>query len=480
MNKKFIILGGGTAGLISALILKKSFPFKDISIIKSKKVGIVGVGESSTEQFAAFCEYCEIPKIDLILHAKSTFKDGVLFEKWADNDFFHNINGFNVAATLRSLYPYMHKCVANNRPKYEMNYYGCWDNTIPLSYFNNVNDTPTNQFHFDTYALNEYLKKICEINQIKIIDDDILGADIDPIEGNILSLAGSKRNYDADFFIDCSGFSRSLSQKTLGVKWKSYSEYLPLNSAISFATEEMDEYNIYTKSTARDYGWSWQIPTQGRTGNGYVFCDKYIDFDQAHQEMEKVYGHKINVNKTFKFDPGRLEKAWYKNCYSVGLSQSFVEPLEATAVGSVIQQMFAFIHYFPSNSVDECNKIVNDIYDNIFDYVQAHYLVKKEDTPFWKEVKYNLKLTKGLEDSLEKWSRRFPQVSDVDVDWGLFGAANYILILYGLDWFDIDVVKKEFMNYKHINVPNWEDTNAKPLYIGHKKLIEEIVKNNHK
>ena len=274
-----------------------------------------------------------------------------------------------------------------------------WENKINLDVFTDDDDSPTNQFHFDTQALNDYLKELCIERGIVLLEDDIVDFSVDAETGRILSVKGSQ-DYGADFFIDCSGFSRLLVGKKLGVKWKSYSEYLPLNSAIAFATDEMEEYNMYTKSTARDYGWSWQIPTQGRTGNGYVFCDRFINEDQAHQEMEKVYGHKIDIAKTFKFDPGRLEKAWYKNCYAVGLSQSFIEPLEATALGSVVQQMFAFIHTFPSNSVEECNELVNGIFDNMFDFVQAHYLVKKEDTPFWREVKNDLKITTSLQTTL--------------------------------------------------------------------------------
>ena len=305
------------------------------------------------------------------------------------------------------------------------------------------------------------------------------GAIVHPESGNIVSLNGEKGRYEADFFIDCSGFSRLLLNNTLDVKWKSYSEYLPLNSAIAFATDEMEEYNMYTKSTARDYGWSWQIPTQGRTGNGYVFCDRFIDEDQAHQEMEEAYGQEITINKTFKFDPGRLEKAWHKNCYAVGLSQSFVEPLEATAIGSVIQQMYALVHFLPSNSVDECNEVVDNIFDNIFDYVQAHYLTKREDTPFWKEVKYNLKITPSLQKLLDRWKKRFPLAQDVHCRWGMFSEINYIPILYGLKWFNQELVSKLYEDISHLPVIDWKDSNRKDvLYMGHKDLIHNLNKKN--
>ena len=476
-DSDFAIVGGGNAGYISALILRNAFPSKSIKIIQSKSVGIIGVGESSSEQFDSFCEFCNIDTCDFILKTKTTFKNGVYFKDWSDEDFLHSISPESVSISLKGFFPYLHKAVANNRPNYELNQCGQWKNEVPLLYFNNLNHTPTKQFHFDTNALNEYLEQRCKDVNIQIIEDELESVSVDSNTGDITSVNG-RLNYHSKFFIDCSGFSRFLLNNTLGVKWKSYSEYLPLNSAIAFATDEMEEYNMYTKSTARDYGWSWQIPTQGRTGNGYVFCDRFIDEDQAHQEMEKAYGQEITVNKTFKFDPGRLEKAWHKNCYAVGLSQSFVEPLEATAMGSVVQQMFAFIHTYPSNSIEECNEIVNGIFDNIFDYVQAHYLTKREDTPFWKEVKYDLKITPSLQKLLNKWERRFPQLSDIACQWAMFNAVNYIPILYGLKWFNTDKVLKEFRHIEHIRMFDWKDTRDKCLHMGHKKFINEVVRTN--
>jgi tryptophan halogenase len=233
-------------------------------------------------------------------------------------------------------------------------------------------------------------------------------------------------------------------------------------------------------ATAQNAGWSWTIPTQTRTGNGYVYCDGFIGKEEAHQEMEEKYGQKLEIAREFRFDPGRLEKAWHKNCYAVGLSQSFVEPLEATSIGSVIQQMFCFIHYLPSYDINKCNVRINNIFDNIVDYVQAHYLVQREDTEFWKEVKYNLKLTDSLSNHLEMWKNRLPQVVDISCPWGMFSAVNYIPILYGLNWFDVEKIKEEYQFYSVSdnceselrNYDTWEKTQ---FIVGHKELVKMLV-----
>ena len=326
------------------------------------------------------------------------------------------------------------------------------------------------------------MHKECFKRGIKIITDDIIDVKLDDRTKEILNVSSKENKYTAEFFIDCSGFTKLILKNTFGINWISYSEHFPINSAISFSTDEMDEYNIYTKATARSAGWSWTIPTQTRTGNGYAYCDRFIDEEGALKEMEIAYGKKLKILKTFKFTPGRLEKSWHKNCFAVGLSQSFVEPLEATSIGSVIQQMFCFINFLPSYDIESCNRHVNEIFDNIADYVQSHYLIKREDTPFWKEVKYELKVTKNLKKYLKIWKNRLPMETDFVCPWGMFRPVNYIPILYGLKWFDLKKIKNEYENSGIDNSINsmLSNKNTESFWISHKKMIKILMEGSYK
>lgn len=475
------IVGGGTAGLISALILKKRFPEKNITIIESSNVGIVGVGESSTEHWDNFCKYVGISQLSAILECDATFKAGVYFENWSDESFMHVISE-PYSKTDDSYYKVYGHLIANNCAPSEMQSKKILQNLIRTSYFNNIDNSPTNQYHFDTFKLNQFLHKECSKRGIKIIVDDIDNIKLDDKTKEILYVSSKKNKYAAEFFIDCSGFTKLILKNVYGINWISYSEYFPINSAISFSTDEMSEYNIYTKATARNAGWSWTIPTQTKTGNGYAYCDRFIDEEDAVKEMEIAHGKKLKILKTFKFDPGRLEKSWHKNCFAVGLSQSFIEPLEATSIGSTIQQMFCFINFLPSYDIDTCNKHVNEIFDNIADYVQSHYLIKREDTPFWKEIKYNLKVIKNLEKYLKIWKNRLPMPTDFFCPWGLFGPINYIPILYGLKWFDIEKIKYEYQN-RGIDASIdfiLRNEDAESFWISHKKIINILTEGNYK
>lgn len=476
----FIVLGGGTAGCISALMLKKAYPQKNIKIIESKKIGIIGVGEGSTEHWKTFCNYVDINQWDLIRETGATFKLGIYFKDWSEEDYIHNV-GCPHANTVGQYQIGYASLISNKVPKKFLNSSLLWENKFKAR-ITNSSETPTNQYHFDTFKLNKYLHNICWQRGIEVIDDEIVDAKICHQTGNILNITSeTAKEYSSDFFIDCSGMKRFLICKKLGIKWNSYSDYLILNSAITFATEEMEEYNSWTLAQARSAGWSWHIPVQGRTGNGYVFSDNFISEEEAQKEIEDEFGN-IKIGKKIKFDPGKVEKFWHKNCMAVGLSGNFLEPLEATSIGSTIQQMYCFINYLPSNDEKSFNNKMNNIFDNIVDYIQAHYLVKREDTPFWKEIKYNLKIRDSLKNNLEVWKNRLPQRSDFSASWAMFDASNYICVLYGLDWFDVDNIIKEYNFYPHLHCSTdndiansrWEEESS--IQLGHKEYINLILR----
>ena len=208
------------------------------------------------------------------------------------------------------------------------------------------------------------------------------------------------------------------------------------------------------------YGWRFKIPVQGRSGNGYIFSDEYTDTDEAHKELEKDLGHKIKIIKDLKFDPGRLENVWIKNCVAVGLSANFVEPLEATSIGTSIQQAYLLMHNIVN--VDESvitryNKQVITIMDNVRDFVFLHYLCGKKDTKFWRDVN-KIKPPLSLDNNLKLWKNRLPINDDIDgTVYKLFWASNFSQILYGLNYFDIKKIKNQFNSYSAITQTklNW-------------------------
>lgn len=433
--KKILIVGGGTAGLIAALIIKNKFSKLDVHIVKSDDIGIVGVGEGSTEQWREFMSFCNISLKELLTETDATFKYGIMFEGWTKKPYFHNIGGpiGNIKAG-QYLSGYAYSIINNLDPKKYTNGH-CFINKI-------IPDAPPNQFHFNTFKLNAFLLQKCLKADIKIFTDEI--TKVHTHKNNITYLTGKKKKYKYDFYIDSTGFKKLLMSK-LNCKWKSYKEYLPMNEAIAFPTADTEEYTPYTLSKAMSAGWMWRIPTQGRWGNGYVFNNKYLNAHQAQKECEKYLGFKVKVAKNIKFEAGTIDKAWMGNCVAIGLSSSFIEPLEASSIGTSIQQAFLLIHFlinYRQTDIDLYNERFTEIVENTRDFVILHYMIKKKDSKFWKKLK--LKVPKTLQNNLNKWKHRLPIQEDFAGGYKLFNAPNFTLLLKELGLVDRKLIKKEY------------------------------------
>ena len=439
---KVLVVGGGTAGLVAALILKKRLNIQ-VDLVYSKNVGIVGVGEGSTEHWREFMEFIGINHYMLIKECDATYKSGIMFKNWGERDYLHSVNVPFDTKYSQYAFVYAKQIAENSRYNTHGNN---WDSKINSWHLGRSESPPVNQYHFNTHKLNEFLTRIAIDMGIGIIEDDINNVILDQ-DGSIKNLVGTHEEYNYDFYIDSTGFKRMLINK-LGAKWQSYGNYLKMKSAITFQTPEEENFNYWTLAQAMDYGWMFKIPVWGRNGNGYIFDSDYINADQAKQEVEKLLGHKIEIGKQFNFDPGALEKSWIKNCCAIGLSSSFVEPLEASSIGSSIQQSFLLMHKlinYNEYSIQDYNKSVTDIMENIRDFIALHYVTNKTNTDFWKDVS-KIKLPDSLKSKLDRWRHRLPISEDFNSvsNYVLFTAPNFIMVMEGLDLFDRKAIAEEY------------------------------------
>lgn len=436
MVNSVLIVGGGTAGLTAALILKNRFPKLVVDVVKSDEIGIIGVGEGSTEHWKEFSDFCGFTLHELIKETKATFKFGIMFEDWTKDPYFHNVTGeVNDVRYGQYLGGYAYTIINNLKPQQYTNSY-CFKNKIIL------NNYP-NQFHFNTFELNKFLLNKCLKIGINIFIDNIKEINLNS-SGSIENINSNSKNYKYDFYIDSTGFKKILISK-LGAKWISYKDYLPMNEAIAFPTEDTEEYTPYTLSKAMNSGWMWRIPTIGRWGNGYVFNNSYINAEQAKKECEEYLGFEINIAKNIKFEAGTVDTPWIKNCVAIGLSSSFIEPLEATSIGTSIQQSFLLMHLlinYKESDIKLYNNTFKNIVENIRDFVVMHYMVNKNNSKFWKELKLNL--PESLLSNLEKWKFRLPIAEDFKTRYALFKESNFAILLKELNLININALKEEY------------------------------------
>lgn len=478
---KIVVAGGGTAGLISALILKRKFNY-EIDVICSKKIGIIGVGEGSTEHFKEFMDYLGIDEKTIIKECGATYKSGILFDGWSDEKYLHSVMSPFDYKNGQYQFVYAKQILEGKSHLHPKN---LLKNELNLSLLSEYSGNVFNQFHFDTHKLNSFLINLCIKSNIKIIDDEILDVKIND-SGEIENIVGEKQIYSYNFYIDATGFKKILISK-LGYTWKSFSEYLTMNSAIVFPSQEEENYNVWTLAKSMEYGWRFKIPVQGRCGNGYIFNNSFISADEAKEELDKELGYDVEVAKEFKFDPGYVENPWIKNCVAIGLSSSFVEPLEATSIGTSIQQSFMLMHKIANYSpmdIKSYNKDFISIMNNIRDFIFLHYMKNTNKNDMWKHIS-EIKIPDSLKDKLDTWNTRLPIKEDFNMDsrYILFYEANFLIILNGLNMININNIQKEydassFWVKDSVNkiIQIQENFELSMQTVSHKKVIEAINK----
>jgi hypothetical protein len=195
------------------------------------------------------------------------------------------------------------------------------------------------------------------------------------------------------------------------VPFESCEDVLFNDSAVVFPTEPDENPEPQTVATALKYGWAWKIPLTTRFGNGYVYSSKYVDDDEAERELREHLGLEDSdlEARRLKFKVGRVKEHWVKNCLAVGLSQGFIEPLEATALDMVQETVVRFIEAankgnFTDQYRDEFNERISKRFDAVRDYIVCHYRISsRDDTDYWRDCATNEKISRSLHELLTAW-----------------------------------------------------------------------------
>jgi len=494
MINSICVLGGGNAGLMNALYLKASITDLDITLVKSSKIGTIGVGEGSTEHWTRFASAVGIGFTELLEHCGATIKIGIKFENWHGDgtSYFHSLpEGYVWFDQFTGAPHTIMRLIGDGIKAEDMHW------KLPLE-DNMVAEPLTDyyQFHFDSEKLNAYLEKLCTVRGIKIVEAEVVDCVIDNT-GFVQAIVDSNNQYyAADFFIDSSGFKRVISSK-LGAKWVDWSAHLPMNSAVAFQTPDQDDIPLYTLAKAMDSGWHWRSPVQGRFGNGYVFSDQFVSENQAIEEIQKHFKKTINIGRKISFTSGKISKAWIKNCVSIGLSSNFVEPLEASSISTVIQQSRLLVSGLwnwdrnDTSTVDEYNRVFDDMMFNVLDFIQLHYFTQREDTKFWRWCKHDIKKTDFNQANIENFKTNFINQIVLPEDgmmslFRIYDCLNWAQVMHGLRMFDTDKIKELYNLRYGSQYREWCESNYKQMHsvtkdgwIKHKNAIE-LVKQQSK
>ena len=428
MVKTIVIVGGGSAGWMTAAALAARLEGVDIKLIESSDIPIIGVGESTIVPMVNYMQNLGLQEVDWMPKVNATYKSAIRF-----NDFYEKGQGFFYtfepmqSVAERPINRYWHNRYLSDPAGVDrMSFYDyCFITPDVLNSGATIRSMmPAGpSYHVDAGLLGHFLADYSTERGVERIIDTIKGVELNE-RGDIARLQRENGEpLEADLFIDCTGFRSLLLGQTLEEPFDEYYDYLFNNKAVALRYPYEDvhkEMYSYTNCTAQSSGWVWQVPLFTRRGSGYVYCDRYISADQAEHEFREFLGEqRVSDVEARHIDirVGKHRNVWAKNCVAIGLAAGFMEPLESTGLFAVQLQAETLgtmlangRNDYNVGDVTMYNTIVTEFFENVRDFLCAHYmLTTREDTPYWKDVKYGMKVSDRLAEIL-----RFARLTFVD------------------------------------------------------------------
>ncbi len=398
-----IIVGGGTAGWMTAAALSRLRKGRELAItlVESETIGTVGVGEATIPPFVDFQRLLEIDEAEMLAAVQGSFKLGIQFVNWGKigDSYIHPFGNYGYAIGGLSFHHVWHhfKAHGDKRPIQVFNaetiaaFFGKFAKTDALR----RDDLPpiNYAYHLNATAYAAYLRAYAEKRGVVRLEGKVANVALDGESGFVRSITmeGGKE-IEGQLFIDCSGFRGLLIEQALHTGYEEWSQWLPCNRAVALPCKRDDGSPPppFTRATAHKAGWQWQVPLQHRNGNGHVYCDAFMDADEATDILlANIAGKPTADPNHLRFVAGRRKKFWNKNVIAVGLAGGFMEPLESTSIHLINTAINKLVSLISLDGVtqaqeDAFNRLTTREYVRIRDFLILHYnTTTRDDSEFW-------------------------------------------------------------------------------------------------
>ena len=444
--RKILIVGGGTAGWMTAAVLSKLLKndYADIQLVESEEIGTVGVGEATIPQIGTFNRTLGIEENDFVKATQGSFKLGIEFVDWGAKGerYIHPFGAYGLDMEGVSFHAFFlkhhgHDYTVNTVEQYSLQALAARQNRFmrPVNAGNSPLSKIAYAFHFDAGLYARYLRGQSEARGVTRQEGKIVDVALHPETGYIKHVQLTDgRILDADFFVDCTGFRGLLIEQALKAGYNDWSHWLPCDRAIAVPCESADRLTPYTRSTAREAGWQWRIPLQHRIGNGHVWSSAFTTEERATELlMSNLDGKPLAEPRHLRFLTGHRKKFWVKNCVAIGLSAGFIEPLESTSIHLIQSGVAKLLQMFPGRGfnqpdIDRYNRVTTFEFERIRDFIILHYhLNRRDDTEFWKYTR-NMSIPDYLADKMalfESHGRIFRENEE------LFNDTSWFAVMIG-------------------------------------------------
>jgi tryptophan 7-halogenase len=419
---KVVILGGGTAGWMTAAALSHTFGRAvEVVLVESDTIGTIGVGEATIPPIRTFHQMVGIDEAEFIRATGATFKLGIEFRGWLNegSTYFHPFGAYGVERDIGYFFQYWLRLKEMGQVA-DFSEFSLCTLAARNNLFAPASERPgdplqhlQSAYHFDAGRYVKYLKGLCIARGVSHKIGDMLSAERESENGHITALKlKSGELVSGDLFIDCSGMRAMLLGQALGVDYEDWSHWLPMNRACAVPCEQKLALTPYTISTAKSFGWQWRIPLQHRVGNGVVYSNEFVTDEAAERCLrEGLEGEPLAAVNRIKFTAGRRRTSWDKNVVAIGLASGFLEPLESTSIQFIQSSIQRLIRYFPDAGFSPVcaqafNKDAHREIENVRDFLILHYhATERDDSELWRYVK-TMRIPDSLHERIELFRER--------------------------------------------------------------------------
>jgi glycine/D-amino acid oxidase-like deaminating enzyme len=464
MVKRLVIVGGGSAGWLTAALIAAEHHTKDgkgleVTLLESPDVSPIGVGEGTWPTMRDTLRKIGVSEADFIRQCDASFKQGSKFQCWVDGRehdyYFHPFvvpTGYTETnlvagwlkrhattpfADLVSFQP--HLCAQGKAPK----------QAATPEYAAVANYA----YHLDAGKFGLFLRDHAVRNLgVRHVSDHMTGI-VAAENGDIAALEtrGNGR-LAGDLFVDCTGLNSWLLGDHYGVTFVPQQQVLFNDTALAmqvpYAEPGPDGKGApiasQTLSTAQAAGWIWDIGLPTRRGIGYVFSSTHTSVESAERDLlayvERTSGGRSDVTpRRLNFRPGFRREFWHRNCLAIGLSAGFIEPLEASALALVELSAAMLSDEMPATreAMDIVARRFNDFFtyrwERVIDFLKLHYLLsRRADSEFWTDNRRAETIPDRLRELLQLWRHQPPSRYDLHRVEEVFPSASYQYVLYGM------------------------------------------------
>lgn len=453
-----VIVGGGTAGWLVSLYLATQRPQHNYTTIVSEEIGTIGIGEATTGKFTELINDCGISTLDFMRATDALPKHSIRFVNWAAQSGSFDSPLESSVSFTNFLDDRLFSQILNDRPIENASFSGILSLNDKTSYKlvdKKLVNTKNHALQFDESKVGAFLKEVALKNNVNYINDTV--ADVDVSNQTITSIkTKTGRTITADLYIDCTGFRRQLISR-LGAKFVDVRKYIHVNAATIFNVKnDNSPPKTVVSSIARNAGWNFEIPSRRRIGRGYVHNKNLQSKDNILKELMSIYGPGVEETKLITWDPGYLEEPWIGNVVAVGISACMLEPLNAGTIHDAIIQIKDLVETGLLDDQSEAGRISYNqrccrLFDDYLNLQSISYSGGREDTEFWRFVKYDQQLTDRAAHLLELAKTRLTRKLDFEQWMGHVNHGYYNYALAGLGKFDKTTIQTVF-NSNNINV----------------------------